>query len=102
MTRHATEFGAYEIDSIPSQRQIGHCHGLFVFPEYRGQGFGLKLKLHQMDTLRRFGYDYATCTVDSQNEKQLKILSKLGWNKLSEFKNDRNGSVTQVWGWEVK
>ena len=28
--RFATQFGAYEIDSVPSQPQVAHCHGFFV------------------------------------------------------------------------
>lgn len=28
--RFATLFGAYEIDSVPGQPQVAHCHGFFV------------------------------------------------------------------------
>ena len=31
-------FGCYEIDSLPSQVGVAICHGLEVFPEYRGKG----------------------------------------------------------------
>ena len=59
MTRYATEHGAYEIDSVPGQPQIAHCHSLHVKREHRGKGYGHALKAHQMQMLRDLGYDYA-------------------------------------------
>ena len=40
MTRYCTQYGAYEIDSVPGQPQLAHCHGFFVAPEHRGTGLG--------------------------------------------------------------
>ena len=38
MTRFATEDGAFEIDSLPSQCQVAICHGFYIKPDSRGQG----------------------------------------------------------------
>jgi ribosomal protein S18 acetylase RimI-like enzyme len=102
MTRYATHYGSYEIDSVPGQPQIAHCHSLFVKREYRGQGHGYALKCHQMVTLVQLGYDYATCTTDASNERQRAILEKAGWSLLDNITNSRTGGITQLWGWAVK
>ena len=101
MTRHSTAYGAYEIESLPSQPQIAHCHGLFVRPEHRGNGHGHALKAHQMQTLRELGYDYATCTIDAQNERQRTVLMKAGWRLLGNIQNSKTCGITQLWGWQV-
>lgn len=102
MTRYATPFGAYEIDSIPGQPQVAHCHSLFVRPESRGHGFGHQLKSHQNATLAQLGYDFATCTVAAGNDRQKRVLARAGWSKLSSFANARTGEQTEVWGYEVR
>ena len=102
MTRYATEHGAYEIDSVPGQPQIAHCHSLFVKREHRGRGHGTALKAHQMNTLRELGYDYATCTTDGSNERQRAVLERAGWSLLQNIPNGRTGGITQLWGWVVK
>ena len=35
--RFSTPAGAYEIDSIPSQPQVAHCHAFFVPKDLRGR-----------------------------------------------------------------
>jgi GNAT superfamily N-acetyltransferase len=102
MTRYATPYGAYEIDSVPGQPQIAHCHSLFVKIEHRGQGLGHALKAHQMQTLHALGYNYATCTIDYSNYRQHEVLTKAGWHMLQNINNSRTGNCTQLWGWHVK
>lgn len=101
MTRYATAVGAYEITSVPGQGQLAHCHGLFIKPEKRGQGFAHKLKRDQMGMLQYLGYDYAQCTVDASNAAQIKVLEQAGWELLTEFHNSRTGGRTQIWGKEI-
>ena len=102
MTRYATQHGAYEIDSIPGQHQIAHCHSLFIKREHRGKGHGHAIKAHQMQTLHEMGYDFATCTIDAQNEPQRQILLRAGWQHMSNITNSKTGGITQLWGWSVK
>lgn len=102
MTRYATPYGAYEIDSMPGQPQIAHCHGLLVTPANRGRKLGHMLKQDQMQTLRYLNYDYATCTVDASNDRQRAVLEKAGWQLLGNITNTRTGGITQLWGWHVK
>lgn len=102
MARYSTEYGAYEIESVPSQPQIAHCHGLFIRPSCRGRGLGHELKAHQMRQLRGLGYDYATCTVDASNDRQRAVLERAGWRHLQNIPNNKSGGVTQLWGWVVQ
>lgn len=102
MNRFSNNAGAFHIEPVPSQPQIGHCHGFFVRHDMRGKGHGLLLKEQQKRILAELGYDFATCTVDSQNAAQITILRKSGWRMLAEFCNSKTGGNTQLWGWEVQ
>lgn len=102
MTRYATTFGAYEIDSIPGQPQVAHCHSLFILPECRGRGMAHQLKQHQNNTLATLGYDFASCTVAASNTAQKRVLQQAGWVQISHFNNTRTGDKTEVWGYLVK
>lgn len=102
MTRYATEHGAYEIDSVPGQPQIAHCHSLHIKREHRGKGHGHSLKAHQMQMLQSLGYDMATCTTDASNDRQRAVLERAGWSLLQNIPNSRSGGVTQLWGWVVR
>ncbi len=97
MTRYCTEYGAYEIDSVPGQPQLAHCHGFFVAPEHRGKGLGHFLKQEQMQMLASLRYDAATCTVDGSNTAQKRVLESAGWVKAGVFTNSKTGSVTELW-----
>ncbi len=102
MTRFSTDYGAFHIEPVPSQPQMAHCHGLFVRHDMRGLGYGHALKEYQMQQLKALGYDFATCTVDSQNRAQITILQQAGWRLLAEFANSKTGGTTQTWGWDVQ
>jgi len=100
--RFASSFGAYEIDSLPSQPQVAHCHGLFVHVEQRGKGLAHALKRHQANMLFELGYDYATCTVCSTNTAQKQVLQTAGWRMLSSFRSRKTGEAVELWGWTVQ
>ena len=102
MARYAMTFGAYEIDSVPGQPQIAHCHGFFIAHDQRGKGLAHQLKQDQNSQLRAECYDFATCTVDGANIAQQNVLNKAGWYKMSEFKNSKTGGVTFIYGYNVK
>ena len=101
MTRHANIYGCYEIDSIPGQPQIAHCHSFFVPIDRRGLKLGHALKEHQVKTLAAELYDYATATVDSGNEAQKRVLEKAGFRRLDTFTNSKTGGTTELWGRQI-
>lgn len=98
MTRFATQYGAFEIDSLPSQPQIAVCHAFFVREEMRGKSLGHKLKAHQADVLNELQYDYAICTCKGENIAQQKVLESAGWTHLDTFASSNTGGLIQLWG----
>lgn len=98
MTRHSTDAGAFEIDSLPGQSQVAVCHSFFVRDDVRGQGNGHALKARQADELRLGNYDFAICTVAGGNTAQKRVLERAGWKKLAQFNNRRSCETTEVWG----
>lgn len=99
--RFATPVGAYEIDSVPSQPQVAHCHGFFVHNDRRGRGLAHDLKTHQNLMLSRLGYDFATCTVCASNVAQKKVLARAGWRSLASFVSSKTGEQVELWGVDV-
>lgn len=100
MARYATTFGAYEIDSLPSQVQVAICHGFFVAPEHRGQGRAAHLKAAQNATLEALGYDFGICTVVADNVRQKRTLERAGWRKLDSFFSKRQDTTVEIWGFK--
>ena len=100
--RFATPVGAYEIDSVPSQPQVAHCHGFFVHNDRRGRGLAHDLKTHQNLMLSRLGYDFATCTVCASNAAQKKVLARAGWRSLASFVSSKTGEPVELWGFAVR
>jgi len=98
MTRFATEDGAFEIDSLPSQCQVGICHGFYVNPDKRRQGLAHGLKQEQNEVLSGLGYDYGLCTVAESNSAQKAVLDKAGWRYLDSFFSSRQNERIEIWG----
>jgi len=100
--RFATPVGVFEIDSVPSQPQVAHCHGFFVHRHLRGKGMAHRLKTQQNLMLSRLGYDFATCTVCRSNDRQKKVLARAGWRSLASFVSSKTGEPVELWGFDVK
>lgn len=100
MTRYATEHGAFEIDSLPSQCQVAICHGFYIKPDNRGQGKANELKQYQNEELNILGYNYAICTVVANNYAQKRVLANNGWMKLTEFYSERQDEDVEIWGYQ--
>ena len=101
MTRYAYGPAAFEIYSLPSQCQVGICHGFFVAPEARGMGHAHLAKQEQAEILKGLAYDYAICTVVSSNQAQKLVLEKAGWECIAEFVSRRQDEHVEIWGLEV-
>ena len=99
--RFSTHAGAYEIESVPSQPQMAHCHGFFVSTDHRGNGCAHDLKDNQNRMLAALGYDFATCTVCGSNTAQKKVLARAGWERLASFVSSKTDEVVELWGWHV-
>lgn len=100
MARYSNIFGAFEIDSMPGQSQVAVCHSFVVPEENRGKGYGHTLKAYQDAEIGIQHYDFAICTVASQNARQKRILTVAGWRHLTSFRNRRTCETTELWGRE--
>lgn len=97
MARHASRYGAYEIDSLPGQSQVAVCHSFVVPEDRRGQGFGHLLKAEQACDIEGQHYDFALCTVSASNVRQKRVLIGAGWQYLTSFRNRRSSETTELW-----
>lgn len=98
MSRHADQTGAFSIDPLPGQCQVGICHSFFTAEQHRGQGKAKSLKAAQRKTLIALHYDYAICTVAAGNSAQKRVLEAAGWKRLDSFHNQRSCETTEIWG----
>jgi RimJ/RimL family protein N-acetyltransferase len=99
--RFCNDIGVFEIDSLPSQVQVGVCHGFFVHEHKRGQGLASVLHARQIKELRDLGYDYAICTVSGENPAQSKAIKNAGWTLTNTFFNRRICQKTEVWELDI-
>jgi len=68
--RFSTPAGAYEIDSVPSQPQVAHCHGFFVRHELRGR--------------QVFEHANQRCRVSRREERRAAIAAGAGTEACAE------------------
>lgn len=87
-----------EISSLPGCSQVGVLHSAFVLPQHRGNGIGKLAHQNRLDIARENLYDYALCTVDSENEPQIKNLLSNGWDLLDRFESNKTGHKVEIWG----
>lgn len=76
----------YNLTEFPgSTGDIMISHGMWVNPNYRGQGIGNKTHKRRLAEAARLGKSYLMCTCNMTNEVELHILDRHGWKKLDEF-----------------
>lgn len=101
MTRHTTLHAIFEVSTLPGNPQVAVTHSFFVRPECRGKGWGKVAKQEQNSLLRSLGYDYAICTVREDNKAQKSILKSSGWRFQSQFFDQRQLTMVEMWGYSV-
>jgi ribosomal protein S18 acetylase RimI-like enzyme len=69
-------------------KETGELHGIYVDPEYIGQGVGSKLMGHALQKLNQEGYARATLWVLDTNEKSRKFYEKKGWEVEGKTKDE--------------
>ncbi len=90
--------GHYELNNFPGCNQIVISNHSCVYPEYRGNGFGLELAKDKISRATEEGFDYMIATVVSTNTAQLKIMKKNGWKLLDTFSNRESGNEVHIFG----
>lgn len=89
------------IDDLPGNGQVAVFNYVFTPSNNRGRGSGRIAHEARLDEARRLGYDYAICTMDSDNEIQRKILVRFKWKFLFSFMSSRTGHIVSMFGKEL-
>lgn len=100
--RFSTRYGRFSISNAPGHPQMANCYGFFVPAKLRGQGMENALLAQQEKYLVGIGFDYAVCTVRSDNTAQRQVLQTAGWRMLASFNDSKSGNSVELWGWTVK
>lgn len=97
--RHSDGIGGfYELNPFPGCNQIVVSNHSWIPPEKRGKGFGDQIHKERLAHIKLLGYDYAICTVKSDNIPQIRILEKNGWRWLDNFFNGETGNSVYIYG----
>lgn len=86
------------VDDLPGCTQVAVIHSSFVLPEKRGQGIGREAHLERLRIIQDWLYNYALCTVDRNNEPEIKILESAKWKRLDEFVSTKTGHIVCLYG----
>ncbi len=61
---------------------------LYVNSHFRGRGMGSELVKHVVDNAKKMGFCYLTLAVDKENEKNVNLYKRLGFNTfVGQWKN---------------
>ena len=93
----ATGFVFGELDSLPGCSQVVVSHAVYANPE-AAPGAGKKAHAERLAYMRKLGWDYALCTVDSSNGKQVSIMKRFLWQCLDSFKSTKTGHIVSIYG----
>ena len=63
-------------------------HSVWIPNEQRGQGIGTRQNRERTNALGELGFKHAICTVNNQNEQEIRIMQRNGWEKLKEFEHN--------------
>lgn len=100
--RYSNSFGFWEINPFPGSNQICVFNHAFVYPQFRGKGYGKVLHGERLFQARELGYDLAMCTCKMDNVPQVKILSYFKWSPTTSFTSTETGNVITIWTKELK
>lgn len=81
-----------EIDNLPGCSQIGVFHSVFIPPALRGKGSGSIAHAERLIEAEHLGYNCTLCTVNMDNQNQLKILYKNKWKFVHSFISDKTSN----------
>lgn len=87
-----------EFTPLPGCHQCVVSHDVFVPEGQRGLGHGKEAHALRLDHMRALGYDYALCTIRSDNTRQVNIVDKARWTWLSSFHSSKTGNDVRLYG----
>lgn len=100
--RFADKHGFYELNPFPGCNQIVVSNHAFIYPEFRGKGYGVRQHVDRLRKAQELGYDMIICTVRDDNAPELHILKKFEWTFLTSFISTETGHLVQMWSKSFK
>ncbi len=88
----------FQLDDLPGCSQVAVSHSMFINPKFRGQHRSYRHGEYRIGMMKALGYDYAICTVDSNNVAEIKQLTKNGWSFIVCFTSKKTGHVVRIYG----
>lgn len=73
------------IDPLSGDSDIALMHSVYIPENERGKGIGDVQHKERLIWMRESGFEAAICTVNNNNEAEIKILEKNGWQKIAEL-----------------
>lgn len=101
MLRQSNAQGVFHITPKPGLPQVAIVHGVYVLPEYRGNGWGHNIMRDIEIALIRDNYDAAICTTSGDNHAMQACLEAAGWSLLTTFHNRKTDAPHQMWGFTI-
>lgn len=78
--------GYATIDPLPGDTSdIAFIHGVYIPANERRKGIGDLQHKERLAFLKEGGFQFALCTVNNQNEAEVRIVEKNGWEKIKEL-----------------
>lgn len=96
--RYGDKYGFYELNPFPGCNQIVVSNHAFIYPEFRGKGFGKLQHIERLEKAKELGYNYIICTVSRGNLQELHMLQMNCWVDLTWFKNTESDHTVAIWG----
>lgn len=86
----------FYLDAMSGCNGIAISKKVYIYPRYRGFGYGSIFCNFREEMARYFGFASIMCTVVSGNIQQEKIMAKNRWNLINEFHNKKTGNAIKV------
>jgi len=96
--RYADYSGHWELNPFPGCNQLVVSNHAYVLPKHRGKGLGTRKNEARLNQAAELGYDYILCTCLTTNTAQIAVLTRNGWEVLTNFHNSVTNSDVQLWG----
>ena len=88
-----TSYGGFSMSMLEGCCGVVVSHRAWVTTSQRGKGVGALLNQIRCDIAKDQGYGKIMCTTIMDNERQIKILNKNGWELSDTFVNPKTGNT---------
>ncbi|MEL6381442.1 MAG: GNAT family N-acetyltransferase [Cyanobacteria bacterium J06626_18] len=108
-------FGYYIVKTTPDRIPIGICgflkkpnlenpdFGFALLPEYYGRGFAIESCRAILDYgIRAFGFSILDAVITLDNDRSMRLLEKLGFNRCGTIAGDHAGNLLALYRCQIQ